>query len=133
MIIRGGAAGISTLNHQAKGVRDSGAEIARFTQVTDITRRPSGEWEVITDKGNVICDIVINAGGYYGRVVGEMVDQRLPVMTLEHQHLVTDSIPELEANLANFPLVRDPDIMYYLRRERNGLLLGTYGHEGRPA
>ena len=87
----------------------------------------------MTDKGNVIADIVINAGGYYGRVVGEMVGQKLPVVTLEHQYLVTDSLPELEANPENFPLVRDPDIMYYLRRERNGLLLGSYGHEGRPA
>jgi dimethylglycine dehydrogenase len=117
----------------AKGARDLGAQIVRFTKVTDIRRRKSGEWQVATDKGDVICDIVINAGGYYGRQVGEMVGQRLPVVTLEHQYLVTESLPELETNPDNFPLVRDPDIMYYLRRERNGLLLGSYGHAGRPA
>ncbi|WP_343211654.1 FAD-dependent oxidoreductase (plasmid) [Aliisedimentitalea scapharcae] len=117
----------------AKGARDLGAQVARFTQVTGISRRSSGEWQVTTDKGDVIADIVINAGGYYGRVVGEMVGQKLPVVTLEHQYLVTEALPELEANPDNFPLVRDPDIMYYLRRERNGLLLGSYGHAGRPA
>ena len=117
----------------AKGARDLGAQIARFTTVTGITCRPSGEWQVTTDKNDVVCDVVINACGYYGRVVGEMVGQKLPVVTLEHQYLVTDSLPELEANPENFPLIRDPDIMYYLRRERNGLLLGSYGHKGRPA
>lgn len=117
----------------AKGARDLGAEIARFTQVTGIARRPSGEWQVDTDKGAVICDVVVNASGYYGRAVGEMVGQALPVVTLEHQYLVTDSVAELEATPDNFPLIRDPDIMYYLRRERNGFLLGSYGHEGRPA
>lgn len=117
----------------AKGARDLGAQIARFTTVTGISRRASGEWQVTTDQGDVICDIVINAGGYYGRQVGEMVGQKLPVVTLEHQYLVTEALPELKANPANFPLVRDPDIMYYLRRERNGLLLGSYGHAGRPA
>ncbi|MBC6405283.1 MAG: FAD-dependent oxidoreductase [Rhodospirillales bacterium] len=117
----------------AKGARDLGARIARFTRVAGIGRRPSGEWQLATDKGDVICDIVINASGYYGRAVGEMVGQKLPVVTLEHQYLVTGSLPELEANPESFPLVRDPDIMYYLRREGNGLLLGSYGHAGRPA
>ncbi|MDW4550698.1 FAD-dependent oxidoreductase [Defluviimonas sp. D31] len=117
----------------AKGARDLGAEIVRFTKVTGISRRPSGEWQVSTDKGEVVCDVVVNASGYYGRQVGEVVGQSLPVVTLEHQYLVTEALPELEANTANFPLVRDPDIMFYLRRERNGLLLGSYGHAGRPA
>lgn len=117
----------------AKGARDLGAEIARFTEVTGISRRPGGDWLIATDKGDVVCESVVNASGYYGRVVGEMVGQTLPVVTLEHQYLVTESLPKLEAAPDNFPLVRDPDIMYYLRRERNGLLLGSYGHEGRPA
>ncbi len=117
----------------AKGARDRGARIARFTEVIGIDRRPSGEWCVMTDKGEVICNTVVNAAGYYGRQVGEMVGQKLPVVTLEHQYLVTGSLPQLEADPENFPLVRDPDIRYYLRRERNGLLLGSYGHEGRAA
>ena len=117
----------------AKGARDRGAQIARFARVTGIARRPSGEWQVSTNKGTVNCDVVVNASGYYGRQVGEMVGASLPVVTLEHQYLVTQALPELEANPKHFPLVRDPDIMYYLRRERNGLLLGSYGHPGRPA
>ncbi len=117
----------------AKGARDLGAQIERFVRVSGIARRPSGEWRVSTSKGAVNCDVVVNASGYYGRQVGEMVGATLPVVTLEHQYLVTQALPELEANPEQFPLIRDPDIMYYLRRERNGLLLGSYGHAGRPA
>lgn len=117
----------------AKGARDRGAQVARFAKVTGIARRPSGEWQVSTNKGDVNCDVVVNASGYHGRQVGEMVGAGLPVVTLEHQYLVTEALPELEANPESFPLVRDPDIMFYLRRERNGLLLGSYGHAGRPA
>ena len=117
----------------AKGARDRGAQIARFAMVTGIARRPSGEWHVGTNKGAVNCDVVVNASGYCGRQVGEMVGASLPVVTLEHQYLVTQALPELEASPELFPLVRDPDIKYYLRRERNGLLLGSYGHAGRPA
>ncbi len=116
-----------------KGARDLGATVERFTEVEAIERRSSGEWLVRTTKGEVLCDVVVNASGYYGRQVGAMVGQPLPVVTLEHQYLVTSDLPELEANPENFPLVRDPDIMYYLRRERNALLLGSYGHAGRPA
>ncbi len=78
-------------------------------------------------------EIVINAAGFYGRKVAEMAGLQLPVITLEHQYLVTEPVPELEAHTALFPLVRDPDIRFYLRRERNAFLLGSYAHAGRPA
>ncbi len=117
----------------ATGARDLGAELVRYTEVIDVTRRASGEWSIATDKGNVVCHTVVNASGYYGDRIARMTGQSLPVVTLEHQYLVTESLPELEAHPDSFPLVRDPDIRYYLRRERNGLLLGSYGHKGRPA
>ena len=55
------------------------------------------------------------------------------MVTLEHQYLVTEPLPQLEEDTQLFPLVRDPDIRFYLRRERSGLLLGSYGHPGRVA
>ena len=54
-----------------------------------------------------------------------------PVATLAHQYMVTAPLEALdEAPL--FPLIRDPDLRFYLRRERNAFLLGSYAHEGRP-
>ncbi len=117
----------------AKGARDAGAEVARFTCVTGITRTSSGEWKVDTDKGAVTAEVIVNATGFYGAEVGAMVGQQLPVATLEHQYLVTEPLSALEQDPDLFPLVRDPDIRFYLRRERASFLFGSYGHPGRLA
>ena len=116
----------------AHGARAGGAQIARFTRVIGIERQ-GDEWVVETDQGRVRCETIVNATGFYGSEIGEMVDDPLPVATLEHQYLVTEPLPVLEADTALFPLVRDPDIRFYLRRERASLLLGSYGHPGRLA
>jgi dimethylglycine dehydrogenase len=117
----------------AKGARDCGAEVARFTRVTGLERSRDGDWRVRTDKGDVACEIVINAAGFYGGQVAALAGDRLPVATLEHQYLVTEPIPALESDPEPFPILRDPDIRFYLRRERAALLFGSYGHPGRPA
>ena len=116
----------------AKHARDLGAEVRRFTPVTGLHQRLSGEWEVETSHGIVVSGTVINAAGSSGAVVAAMAGLNLPVVTLEHQYMVTTPLPELETDTSLFPLIRDPDIRFYLRRERNALLLGSYTHEGRP-
>ncbi len=117
----------------AKGARDLGASVERFAPVSAIERTASGEWLVTCAKGAVKAEIVINAGGFYGRKIAEMAGISAPVVTLEHQYLVTEPIKALEEHEALFPLVRDPDIRFYLRRERNAFLVGSYAHDGRPA
>ena len=117
----------------AKGARTKGAEVARFTRVTGIARNNDQEWVITTDKGQVTCEVIVNASGFYGNDIGDMVGQSLPVAVLEHQYLVTEALDALQQDAALFPLVRDPDIRYYLRREGAGLLFGSYGHPGRLA
>ncbi len=109
--------------------RKAGCTIHRFTTVTGVTRTASGEWSVQTDKGTVLAEYVVNAGGYRGAEVSAMGGKFLPMVTLEHQYLVTESIPELEAIKGILPLVRDPDDSYYLRQEKTGLILGPYEKE----
>ncbi len=110
----------------ATHARKAGASIHRFTRVTGLSRTASGEWLVSTDKGDVLAEYVVNAGGYRGAEVTELGGRFLPLVTMEHQYLVTESIPELEANDGLLPLVRDPDDSYYLRQEKHGLILGPY-------
>ncbi len=116
-----------------KGAREAGARVERFSPVKDIQRNRSNEWEIITDKGKINCEIVVNASGFYGAQIARMVDQQLPISVLEHQYLVTEPIEALEQDENLFPLVRDPDIRFYLRRERAGFLFGSYDHAGRLA
>ena len=111
----------------AKGARDGGAQIVRNARVTAIERAASGEWRVHTTKGVVQAESVINAAGYRGGEVAAMVGECLPIVTLSHQYLITQDIPALvERGNARLPLLRDPDVSYYMRQERQGLILGPY-------
>ena len=118
----------------AKGARDMGARIVRFCPVTAVTQKEDKSWIVHTDKGDIECDYVVNAAGYYAQRVGEMFKpyggRTVPMMVMSHQYLLTEQIPEVEAwtkeNGGKLPLIRDVDVSYYLRQEKNGYNLGPY-------
>src|SRR5258708_17300233 len=115
----------------ARGARDGGAEIYRFNPVTAIDARPDGSWAVTTKGGTIVAEIVVNAAGYRAGEVAAMVGQSLPLVSLQHQYLVTEGIAELAGRPTRLPLLRDPDVSYYLRQERDGLLLGPYEWEAK--
>ncbi|TMV04862.1 FAD-dependent oxidoreductase [Ruegeria sediminis] len=118
----------------AKGARDLGQKILRFTPATGVTQHDDGTWTVHTEKGDIACDYVVNAAGYYAQRVGEWFKQyggrTVPMMVMSHQYLLSEEIPEIEAwskeNGKKLPLLRDVDISYYLRQEKNGFNLGPY-------
>ncbi len=118
----------------AKGARDMGAKVVRFCPATGV-RRENGEWIVETPKGEIRCEIVVNAAGYYAQRVGEWFKpyggRTVPMMVMSHQYMLTDEIPEIEAwckeaGRHKLPLLRDVDSSYYLRQEKNGFNLGPY-------
>ena len=53
-------------------------------------------WRITTDKGEIEAEIVVNAAGYRAGEIMAMVGQYLPIVSMEHQYLVTETIPELE-------------------------------------
>ncbi|HTM20470.1 MAG TPA: FAD-dependent oxidoreductase, partial [Kofleriaceae bacterium] len=120
----------------AKGARTGGAEINRNTKVTAIDRTPGGEWKVTTDQGVITAEHVVTATGSWARQVAKLVGLDIPVIPVEHQYIVTDAIPELEerykAGLPELPVLRESDQSYYMREERQGLILGPY-EKGAPA
>jgi dimethylglycine dehydrogenase len=116
----------------AKGARDLGAQISRFTEVKAIERTSTGEWLVKTDKGDVTCETIVNAAGYRAGEIMAMVGHTMPIVSMSHQYLVTEAIAELAEAGKKLPLLRDPDDSYYLRQERDGLLLGPYEWQATP-
>ncbi|MCC6469433.1 MAG: GcvT family protein [Alphaproteobacteria bacterium] len=115
----------------AQGARQRGAEIHRFTPVIETNPRPDGTWDVVTTKGTVHADVVVNAAGLWGREVARLAGIELPLMTMEHQYFVTETIPEIAAAGRRLPSVADRDGEYYLRQEGLGLLVGAYERDGR--
>ncbi len=120
----------------AKAARKLGAAVERFTKVEDIARLPDGTWRVITNKGEVIAEHVVNAGGLWAREVGRMVGLELPVLAMEHMYLITEDMPEVaEINAKTGKEVIhavDFDGELYLRQERGGMLMGTYEKANKP-
>lgn len=111
----------------AKGARDRGATVQRHCRVLALQAVADGGWRIETTDGTIESEYVINAGGYRGGEVAAMIGEYLPIVSLSHQYLITEELPELVARgAARLPLVRDPDVSYYLRQERHGLLLGPY-------
>ena len=111
----------------AKGARNGGAKIYRKNRVTDIEQLSSGEWKVITEKGDIVCEHVVNAAGSFCPEVAQMVGlKNVPSINMVHQYLVTESHPEIEKLDKELPVVRDPDSSSYLRQEGKGLLIGPY-------
>jgi len=117
----------------AKGARDLGQKIIRFTPATGITR-DGNEWVVKTDKGDIRCEYIVNAAGYYAQHVGEWFKpfggRTVPMVVMSHQYFLTEEIPEIETWTKEqghkMPMIRDVDISYYLRQDKHGLNLGPY-------
>ncbi|OJY29358.1 MAG: dimethylglycine dehydrogenase [Rhodobacterales bacterium 65-51] len=113
----------------AKGARSMGARIERFCPATGV-RREGGDWVVSTPKGEIRCEIVVNAAGYYAREVGKWFGRDVPMMVMSHQYMLFDTISEIESWSKEvghkLPLLRDVDSSYYLRQEKYGFNLGPY-------
>ncbi len=113
----------------AKGARALGARIERFCPATG-ARREGEDWVIATPKGEIRCEIVVNAAGYYAREVGRWFGREVPMMVMSHQYMLFDTVPEVAAHAAatgkKLPLLRDVDSSYYLRQEKNGFNLGPY-------
>jgi dimethylglycine dehydrogenase len=110
----------------ASGARQLGAEVYRRTRVTDIQYMPTGEWQVITDAGNIVCEHVVNSAGSYCDVVASWTGHRAPVSNILHHYVITEPLPQLRDLAAELPVVRDPYSNCYLREEGHGILVGPY-------
>lgn len=125
-ITDGHVAPADVTNAMAAGARKLGAEIYRRTQVTDVKLLPTGEWLVVTDKGNITCEHVVNAAGSYADVVGAWSGHNVPIANMLHHYLITEPVQELIDFGPELPVVRDPYSHSYLREETNGILIGPY-------
>jgi len=113
-------------NALAAGAKQMGAEIVRHTRVTGVNALPSGEWEVVTENGNVICEHVVNAAGCYAKKVAEWVGADVPITNMLHQYFVTEPIKEFLESDVEMPVIRDPQASAYYRQEQKSGLIGIY-------
>ncbi len=110
----------------ARRARTAGATVYRHTPVTGLTQHRDHTWTVHTQKGDIACEIVVNAGGYRVNEVAAMMGVQHPVASMEHQYFLTEPIQQIIDAGHRMPLLRCPISDYYCRQEKQGLLLGFY-------
>jgi dimethylglycine dehydrogenase len=94
--------------------------------VLDINLLPSGEWQVITEKGTVTAEVVVNAGGCFARQVSQMIGSDMPLVNMQHHYIVTGNVPEFVERDEEIPVIRDPYASAYIRQEQKSGLVGIY-------
>ena len=97
----------------------SGIRIETGTPVTAIERAGAAVTGVVTPRGRVAAEFVVDAGGPWGAEIAAMAGLALPLRPCRRQIFVTRPFP-IRADL---PLVLDLDHPFYFRPEAGGVLL----------
>ncbi|MFC1922649.1 FAD-dependent oxidoreductase [Chloroflexota bacterium] len=113
----------------AKGARMGGALICEETRVTGIKKKNGRVTGVVSNKGEIEAEYVVNCGGMWARELGQMAGVNVPLHAAEHYYLITEPIEGMHKDL---PIVEDPDLFAYYREEMGGLMLGMFEPVGGP-
>ena len=111
----------------AEGARRGGAEIHTNTRVTAIGVERGRVTGVVTDRGEIEAEVVVDAGGIFAGEIGRLAGVNVPVIPMAHEYLITKphGVP------LDVPTMRDPSLLVYFRGESGGLVMG--GYERNPA
>jgi sarcosine dehydrogenase len=113
----------------AKGARQGGVTIAEGVKVTGIDVEDGRVRAVTTDRGRVTCDKLVICGGQWSREIGRMAGVNIPLVSVQHQYLITESIDGVTSSM---PTLRDPDRLTYWKEEVGGLVMGGYEPNPKP-
>jgi 4-methylaminobutanoate oxidase (formaldehyde-forming) len=113
----------------AKGARQGGVTIREGVRVTGIDVEGGRVRAVATDKGRIACEKLVICAGQWSRALGRMAGVKVPLVSVQHQYLVTEKIDGVAADL---PTLRDPDRLTYWKEEVGGLVMGGYEPNPKP-
>ena len=107
----------------AKGARMGGARVLEGTRVTGITQKDGRVTGVVTDRGTIEAEYVVNCAGMWAREIGAMAGVSVPLQACEHAYLITEPFEGVSRDL---PIFEDPDRFAYYREEVGGLMVGLF-------
>lgn len=107
----------------AKGARMGGVTIAEGIGVTGVEVEAGRVRAVLTSRGRIACDKLVICAGQWSRELGRLAGVNIPLVSVQHQYLITDRIEGVTPNL---PTLRDPDRLTYWKEEVGGLVMGGY-------
>ncbi len=107
----------------AKGAKDNGVQIFENVEVKGIRVQKGRVCGVDTANGSIESEIVVNCAGQWSRNVGALAGVNVPLVSMQHQYLITEAIDGVTSDL---PTLRDPDRLTYYKEEVGGLVMGGY-------
>ncbi|MCO5063982.1 MAG: FAD-dependent oxidoreductase [Rhizobiaceae bacterium] len=107
----------------AKGARQYGAKIEEGVCVEEIALDGRRVLGVVTNAGNIACDILVNCAGLWAKRVGEMAGVSLAAGIVEHQYFLTEKKLTLDPDLTT---LRDPDNNFYLKPDTGSFAIGGW-------
>lgn len=113
----------------AKGARMAGVSIFEDTPVTRIIVEDGRITGVETPFGIIACEKVVCCAGQWTRTLAATVGVNVPLVSVEHQYMITEKIEGVTPNL---PTLRDPDRRTYWKEEVGGLVWGGYEPNPKP-
>jgi len=115
-----------TTHAVAKAATNLGAKIITNTRVTGLELSSKGEVrKVITNKGDIECEIIVNAAGIWSAQIASMAGISIPCTPVVHQHIAMEAVPGSEVP-ADSPTFRDYDYLVYGRPEGGSYLVGGW-------
>ena len=103
--------------------RSKGVRIVQDTLVNEIIVKDRKVVAVNSDKGKIICDIVVNCAGLWAKRVGEMAGVSLATGIVEHQYFITEKKLSFDSDLTT---LRDPDNNFYLKPDTGAFAIGGW-------
>jgi 4-methylaminobutanoate oxidase (formaldehyde-forming) len=107
----------------AKGARMGGARIIEHVAALGVTSARGRVTGVVTDRGTIRAEYVVNAAGMWAREFGAIAGVSVPLQAAEHYYLITDTVEWAHPDL---PVVEEPDRYGYYREEGGGILVGLF-------
>ena len=119
----------SACNAMAFEAKRLGGTIIRRNRVLGVTQRPTGEFVVSTEQGDIIAQHVVNAAGCFADRVSAWLGVQTRFANMKHQYVVTGPVKEFMDRDVEIPVMRDPSASSYYRQEQKSGLIGIYESE----
>ena len=113
----------------ARGARAGGVRIVEKCPVTAIERSGGRVKAVVTERGRITSEIVVNCAGMWAREVGALAGVHVPLQAAEHYYLISEPVAGVHPKL---PILRDPGRRTYIREEAGKIMVGIFEDVARP-
>ncbi len=113
----------------ARGARQGGARVVEHTRVIGVEQAGGRVTGVMTDRGPIEAEVVVNCAGQWAKAVGALAGVTVPLHSAEHFYVVSEAIDGVRPDL---PILRDPDGYTYFKEEVGGLVVGGFEPEAKP-